>query len=351
MALAILARDYCNARNGDVLGLIVDHGLRPDSAQEARKTAASLQRLGISNRILMLDLKAGPAVQARARMARYQALAAAALSEGFLYLALGHHQADQYETVAMRTQRGTGGGEGMAAWTIRGDAVFLRPLLGIHPALLRSFLLEQEVEWVEDPSNQHRRFERVRIRQDQGGQPPRGVEQRVIQDHEVARFLARHGTFYPEGYAILETDMLPDAVLGALIRTIGGRIYAPKREALQRLAAGLRPATLGGVRIMAAGRLGAGWLLVREPSACAPSVCAVPYTRWDERFMLLPPVGTGMSLGALGAEASLFKGYNRLPTVVLQGLPALRNAHGRVVFPAPVSFAPPMPMAQRAFIA
>lgn len=350
-ALAILARDYCLARGGDVLGLVVDHGLRADSAQEAQQTASRLQGLGISSRILTLDLAVGSAMQARARAARYRALAAAALSAGFLYLALGHHQADQYETVAMRMQRGGGGGEGMAAWTVRNDAVFLRPLLGVHPALLRCFLHEQGVEWVEDPSNQLRRFERVRIRQDQSGQPPKGADERVVQDQEAAAFLARHGQLYPEGYAVLEADRLPAAALGALIKTIGGRIYAPRQEALQRLAAGLRPATLGGVRITAAGRLGAGWLFAREPSACAPPVQAVAYACWDERFIVLPPVGMGMSLGALGAEAALFKGYNRLPTVVLQGLPALRNAHGKVVFPAPVRFIPPMPMAQRAFIA
>ena len=351
MALAILARNYCRAHGGDVLGLIVDHGLRSDSAQEAQQTAARLQGLGISCQVLTLDLAAGPAMQARARAARYQALSAAALSAGFVYLALGHHRADQYETVAMRMRRGSGGTEGMAAWTVRNDAVFLRPLLGVDPAWLRSFLLAQEVGWVEDPSNQLRRFERVRIRQDQGGQPPRGQDERVERDQEVAVFLARHGAFYPEGYAVLAVDTLPDTVLSVLLRTISGRVYAPRREAVQRLAAGLRPATLGGVRIMAAGRLGAGWLLTREPSACAPPVQAIAYARWDERFMVLPPVDSGMTLGALGADASAFKGYNRLPTIVLQGLPALRNAHGDVVFPAPVRFIPPMPMAQRAFIA
>lgn len=339
------------ARGGDVLALIVDHGLRPDSAQEAQQTALRLQGLGIPSRVLTLDLAVGPAMQERARMARYRALAAAALSAGFVYLALGHHQADQYETVAMRMQRGVGGSEGMAAWTVRDDAVFLRPLLGVHPASLRSFLHEQGVEWVEDPSNQLRRFERVRIRQDQGGLPPKGEDERVARDQEVAAFLARHGTFYPEGYAVLEADVLPYTVLGALLRTIGGRVYAPRRDAVQRLAAGLRPATLGGVRITAAGRLGAGWLFTREPSACAPPVPAVAYARWDERFVLLLPVGVGMSFGALGAQASSFKGYNRLPAVVLQSLPALRSVHGEVVFPVPVCFSPPMPMAQRAFIA
>lgn len=348
-ALALLVRDYCNARNGCVLALIVDHGLREDSAQEAQETAIRLQQLGVASSVLTLKLTGGPAVQDRARVARYQALTTAALSAGFMYLALGHHQADQFETVAMRVQRGGGGTEGMAAWSIRSNIVLLRPLLGVQPALLRSFLQEQGVEWAEDPSNQLRRFERVRIRQDQSGTPPVGGEERAARERGVADFLARHGTFYPEGYALLEADSLPVAALGALLRTIGGHIYAPRQDALKRLAAGLHPATLGGVRIARAGRLGGGWVFAREPSACAPAVQAVENANWDGRFTLLSAGKAGMTLGALGKEASLFKGYKRLPSMILQSLPALRTEAGALVFPASVRFSPPLPMAPHPF--
>lgn len=356
MALALLARDYCAAQGGAVLALVVDHGLRPESGAEADLTASRLRSLGISCQCLKLDLPAGPAVQERARLARYRVLAEAALAARFVYLALGHHQSDQRETAAMRMRRG-GGGEGMAAWAARDDVVLIRPLLEVQPALLRAFLAARGVEWVEDPSNQLRRFERVRIRQDQEGRSPQGAVERMERERDVADFLARHATLSPQGYAVLDASSLPVPALGALLRTIGGRLYAPAREALGRLAACLRPATLGGVRLTPAGRLGTGWLFAREPAACAPPVRAVAFARWDERFTLTPH-GESMDeamrqgalrLGALGAQARLFKGYERLPSLVLQGLPALRNVHGDVVFPAPVRFAPPVPMAQRPF--
>lgn len=357
MALAMLALDYCTAHGGSVLGLVVDHGLRLESEAEALLTASRLKSFGVACQCLKLDLRAGPALQERARAARYQALGRAAQAAGFVYLALGHHQADQHETVAMRMRRG-GGTEGMAAWTARGDVVLLRPLLSVEPALLRAFLLAQGVTWIEDPSNQLRRFERVRIRQDQEGHPPKGAAERALREQEVANFLARYATLSPQGFALLDTNSPPALALGALIRTIGGRLYAPKHEALNRLASGLRPATLGGVRIMPAGRLGAGWLLTREPAACAPPVEAIAQARWDDRFTLRPKEEWngrvalnrgGMKLGALGAQARLFKGYERLPNVVLQGLPALRDAHGDVIFPAPVRFMPPVPVTQRPF--
>lgn len=349
MALAMLARDYCAARGGTVLALIVDHGLRPDSAREACLTAARLRQQAIAAQILTLRLSLGPALQARARVARYQALAQAAYEAGFAYLALGHHRTDQYETVTMRAAHGPGGGEGMAVWSARAKIVLLRPLLTFLPDDLRAFLQVRGVAWVEDPSNQLRCFERIRVRQDQTGRPPADAAARVAREQQDAAFLARHALLSPHGYAVIAVDSVPSSVLGGLIRTLGGRLYAPRQAGLHRLAAKLFPATLGGVRITPAGRLGPGWLLAREPASCAAPVVAQSGAVWDARFTLLNTVPGAVSLGALGAQANLFRGFEGLPSLVLQGLPALRDAQGMVIFPANVRFTPPLPLAPHPF--
>lgn len=350
-ALAHLAKVYCEVRGGRVLALIVDHGLRPESADEAYLVAERLRASGIASQVLSLALSKGAAMQERARAARYQALAAAASAAGFVYLALGHHLADQKETVAMRRRHGLAGLEGMAAWTARDQVVLVRPLLNVQPALLRDFLSARGIAWVDDPSNQLRQFERVRIRQDQAGQPPIGAVARQEREREIADFLAHHATLHQEGYAVLATDSLPAAALGALLRTIAGRHYAPRQAALHQLAGALRPATLGGVRITKAGRLGEGWLFAREPAACAPPVTAIAQARWDNRFELSAPVSSGLRLGALGADARLFRRHSHLPNLVLQTLPALRDVAECIVFPAPVRFVPSMPMTQHPFYA
>ena len=88
-------------------------------------------------------------------MARYAALIAACEAAGALHLLLGHHAADQAETVALRVLRGSFR-PASPAWpalvelpTVR----LLRPLLGVPPGALRALLRAQGMDWVEDPSN------------------------------------------------------------------------------------------------------------------------------------------------------------------------------------------------------
>ena len=349
-ALALLAQQFCAARGGEAKGFIVDHGLRDGSAAEAALTVRRLAARGIAARIITVSgLPRGAGLQEAARRARYEALADAASAEGFLHLLLGHHAADQAETVAMRAARGPNGAEGMPTWSARNKILLLRPLLGVRPEMLREYLRAEGMEWVEDPSNQSQRFERVRLRQQGVAAKPEGAEARAARDAAVADFLAAHAQIRPEGFAVLDAASAPQAALGALIRMVGGTDYTPRQEALARLGAALRPATLGGVRILPAGRLGPGWLLAREPAACAGPVAALPGARWDGRFTLIAAPGPGMTLGALGVDTEQYRKISDLPAIVLRGMAALRAPDGVVTFPAPVRFAPLVPATSHPF--
>jgi tRNA(Ile)-lysidine synthase len=342
-ALAMLAQAWATAQGGDVLGLIVDHGLRAESAAEAAITAQRLQARGIASEILTLKGLGGSAIQAQARRARHEVLAAAAAAQGRLHLLLGHHVADQSETVAMRAARGPRGAEGIAGWAARDQVLLLRPLLAIRPDALREYLYARKMEWIEDPSNQAVKFERVRLRLAGVTALPGSAAARLEEEHTAAAFLAGHASLRPEGFAVLAADACSPAALAALVRVVGGAEYSPGREKMASLAARLRPATLGGVRICAAGRLGEGWLLTREPAACAAPVPAMPAARWDRRFELADDPDPGRHLGALGAGATKFRRMNSLPAVVLRGLPCLRDAGGNITFPVAAHFIPPAP--------
>jgi tRNA(Ile)-lysidine synthase len=351
-ALALLAQGWAAVRGGDVLALIVDHGLRSNSMAEAALTASRLQACGIACQILTISALHGPGLQERARAARYEILCPAARAAGRPHLLLGHHAADQAETVAMRAARGAGGGEGMPAWSARHDVILLRPLLGVMPEQLRSYLRARGVEWVEDPSNLSRCFERVRFRQD-GVAPASTTEaaaRRRARESEAAAFLAAAATFRPEGFVRLDAPAAPPAALAALLRTIGGEAHKPRQAAVAALAQKLRPATLGGVRIVSAGRLGPGWLLCREPAACAPPVGAGANVIWDQRFRLDMTPLVGSQFGALGAGAAQFRKFNGLPTLVLRTMPCLRGpGDSALVFPVQAQFLPPAPVTSLPF--
>jgi tRNA(Ile)-lysidine synthase len=352
MALALLADHWCRQRGGRLTAIIVDHGLRENAAAEAGTTAARLEVRGIAARIITLSsLHPGAAMQERARAARYDALAEAAREAGCIHLLLGHHAADQAETVAMRAARGPHGLEGMAAWTARADVLVLRPLLGFNPAQLRDYLRKQGMEWVEDPSNADPKFERVRLRLAGADVAPASPVARQADERAAAEFLARHATMRPEGFAVIHADATPPSALAALLRMLGGKEFAPARDAVAALAADMRPATIGGVRIAAAGRYGPGWLLAREPAACAPPVPAMDGAVWDRRFRLRAAAEPGMMLGALGGEATKFRQSLDLPGFILHAMPCLRGPAGGLTFPAPVIFTPPAPATSHPFLA
>ena len=73
LALALLADRWARRRGGDVLALVADHGLRPESAAEAAHVHGLLAGCGVAAQVVRLGLAAGPSMQERARAARLAA--------------------------------------------------------------------------------------------------------------------------------------------------------------------------------------------------------------------------------------------------------------------------------------
>lgn len=148
----------------------VDHGLRPESAEEAAYVGRIAEVRGIRHAVLQLDLEPGPALQERARAARYRALGGWATAAGLAAVVTAHHVEDQAETLLMRLARGAGvrGLGAMRAisplpeWPGLG---LLRPLLGWRRTELAKIVTAAGLEAMDDPSNRDVRFERVRFRE------------------------------------------------------------------------------------------------------------------------------------------------------------------------------------------
>jgi tRNA(Ile)-lysidine synthase len=187
---------------------------------------------------------------------------------------------------------------------------------------------------------------------------------RAEQEVATAAILAERAVIRPEGFALLSPGPLDPAALAALIQTVAGAAFPPPTASVAALAAAPRPATLSGVRLLPAGRLGNGFLLVREARAMQPAIPARPGAVWDGRFRLhndaiLPEDAT---IGALGADAARLRRRTPLPAAVLWALPALRRANSLVTVPhllypdpaacaaVPLVFSPRRPAASTPFL-
>ncbi len=350
LALALLAAAWAAARGGTLLALVVDHGLRPGSGAEAAGVAAMLAGRGIASRVIPLGLPPGPGLQERARDGRRAGLLAACRKAGTPWLLLGHHRADQAETLLFRALRGSGpdGLAAMAAVTVAAEALILRPLLAVPPARLEAVVAAAGLRPVRDPANADLRFARSRLRAtlaDAGGagaataalaEAAAGfAARRSCQAGLVAARLAAAACLLPAGFAEIDpaalgADRVADAALAALVRAVGGGAYLPPAAAVAALRA-RGHGTLAGTRLTAGGL---GWRLLREAAALAAPVPARRGAIWDRRFRLLG-VGDGRcTLGALGGDAGALRGRAPgLPAAILATLPAIRRDGALVAVP------------------
>jgi tRNA(Ile)-lysidine synthase len=163
LALLLLTQALLGER---CVAATVDHGLRPEAADEAAWVADLCAAQRIDHAILRGTLpdRTGHTanLSARARALRYELLQAHADSVGATHIATAHHADDQVETLIMRLNRGAGVGglAGVRAVTGR----LIRPLLGWRRAELGAIVAAAGIVAVEDPSNVSDRYDRARLR-------------------------------------------------------------------------------------------------------------------------------------------------------------------------------------------
>ena len=153
--------------------LVVDHGLRSESAAEARFVCDAAREHGLGARVLIWE---GPKprsnIQDEARRARYRLVAERIADTGAQALVLGHHMDDQAETFLDRLTRGSGV-SGLSAMAIDEPAGpeglrLLRPFLSVRKHRLEASLAARGCNWCRDPSNDDQKYKRSRLRRIMG---------------------------------------------------------------------------------------------------------------------------------------------------------------------------------------
>jgi tRNA(Ile)-lysidine synthase len=232
----VLLHQLVEAREHELIVAHFDHGIRPDSAADARFVQALAASYNVPFVGQREELGAG-ASEERARTRRYEFLRQVAHQHDAT-LVTAHHADDVVETIAINLQRGTG-------W--RGLAVLnapdiVRPLLHVSKQALRQYATDNRLEWVEDSTNATLAYLRNRLR-GQIQQKLDLVAQKTLQmlrdqqvvikttiDAETARFVRSDATY--ERYLLTHSDsVVASELLQAMIRATGAAgLTRPRSE-------------------------------------------------------------------------------------------------------------------------
>lgn len=349
VALMLLAHDWAKRHSVALHVVTVDHQLRPESAQEAQWVHDLCSKSDLPHSTVVWDDWQGQGnKQAAARDARYR-LIQSACPDGVTQVLVGHTLDDQAETVLMRMKRGSGV-DGLAAMAPRRrlshGLELLRPLLGISRADLRSYLIARGQTWCDDPSNDNRDYDRIRMRQALPQLAQLGIDAPTLgilaQSMQRAR-TALNDTTQRAAQGIVAQDALglrlslaglakaPDEIrlrlLAAALMWTSGSPYRPRLSSLEQVWQDVqqgRAQTLMGCVLSP--RQACVWI-DRELNALADEpVPAVSGACWDGLWAYAGPDQAGWTIAPLGAQgiAQLPKDLKkRHPSRRLQVQPAL----------------------------
>jgi tRNA(Ile)-lysidine synthase len=159
----------------DLIVAHFDHGIRPDSADDARFVEALAKSYGLEFVTKREELGSGTS-EDLARSRRYIFLREQAARQGAV-IVTAHHSDDVIETIAINLTRGTGW-KGIAAL---GNQDIARPLLRLSKDDIRMYATAKHLEWTEDSTNSSDVYLRNRLRQKIGTSLSGGTKKELLE--------------------------------------------------------------------------------------------------------------------------------------------------------------------------
>ena len=169
MSLAFLSKCASLKLKLKVKFFIIDHKLRKNSYDEAKKVKLVLKKFKInSNIIIWKGKKPNSNIQSIARKERYFLLNKACKKYNINNLLIGHHRDDKDENFFIRLTRGSGL-KGLVSFNKNTynnslNLKILRPLINLEKKDLIFISKKVFSFYIEDPSNNNENFQRIRIR-------------------------------------------------------------------------------------------------------------------------------------------------------------------------------------------
>lgn len=371
VALLLLASSWAMHSGVNLQVVTIDHGLRPEAAAEAGFVSGISEALNLPHITIAWEgLKPVSGLSNAARTARYQLLEEFALDIGARTILVGHTANDQAETILMRNARGgnnqqTRGMSGIASHIkLPSRTKLLRPLIEYNRQQLRTYLIEANQSWIEDPSNFDEAYERVRIRNRLGNDDKKiselcrfakasGYLRRYVSE-EAASILSTElkmsqGPVYEIDFSALEDKPAPvrNLVLQVMIAIAGGAEYFISYKSLEKLFVRRDETrfTLGRAVVETKNNC---FKIYREKRSL-PAIIIEPgeETLWDGRFLVRNDSASPYFCGPVSfeqmQELEQARGgkFNIRPRAVLGGTPCLRGDGDDVILPFVKGFVMP----------
>tara|TARA_B100001123_G_scaffold44766_2_gene45850 strand:+ start:4620 stop:5888 length:1269 start_codon:yes stop_codon:yes gene_type:complete len=363
MVLMNLAKesDFLNDKN--VFILVVDHGLRAESKQEAKFVKNEAKKLGFPTRILKWKgSKPNKRIQEEARNKRYSLLINFCRENNINNLYLAHHLDDQIETFLFRMFRGSGL-QGLTSFSSsyeRNGLTLIRPLIDTPKSELISYARRKKINWVEDPSNENQKYDRVKLRKVLPLIYKEGFDKKVFLksvkklrlanqalDQITKEFVLQYVIINKNISVFIKQELFltapEDVQLRVLQNTIrifsGERYYSPNYLKILNLMNWARndndisAKTLGGTIFR---KRKGGLILYKEVKKLNDikpiKLSKSKYKAWDNRFLIKINKSVKGEISYLGNEGVKIlkskkilgkKGFNGIPLTALYSIPAM----------------------------
>jgi tRNA(Ile)-lysidine synthase len=155
-------------QNKKIFAIIINHNLQESSKKVANDTLKTVNSWGV-NGIVLEWLHGGisSSLEELARNARYSLITEFCIKNNIKSVMLAHHIDDKIETFLMNAMRGTGlkGLTSMQEFSEINGVQFFRPMIScIEKSQIIEFMIQYQIQWFEDWTNQDTKFTRNNIR-------------------------------------------------------------------------------------------------------------------------------------------------------------------------------------------
>lgn len=309
IALLIMMDRWSKDNNVKLSMLTVDHNLRDQSKFEVEYVKELSVNLGHECIVLAWDHEKNFAnLQERAREGRYKLMTDFCNNHNIYTLLTAHHQDDYIENFHIRSERKSGIlGLSSSAVNYCNDIRILRPLFNIEKQDLVNYLLDNEIKWFEDESNNSIKYQRNRVRQTIAkydevykekilSEQVRVNDEALIIKNDLIKAIAESVAIYQYGFAKVNLQILNEFsteiklhLLSFVLNMISGKSKVPRSESTLLIVSIIERAenftkTLHGCVVK---KIGCNLLIYRELGKHPPkNVPLQKDTKWDNRFYI-----------------------------------------------------------------